>query len=118
MQVLSTNRLFLRTWEESDFNHARRLWGDADVMAFLGGPLSDEKVREKMLAEMGCQEKHGIQYWPFFEKKTDEFVGCCGLRPWVYTPPEGHEIGFHRAAFQRLGHRIVGEIGAQRDRAA
>jgi [ribosomal protein S5]-alanine N-acetyltransferase len=95
MHVLSTNRLFVRTWEESDFNYARRLWGDPDVMTFLGGPLSDEKVREKMRAEMACQEKHGVQYWPFFEKDTDEFVGCCGLRPWVYSPPEGHEIGFH-----------------------
>jgi [ribosomal protein S5]-alanine N-acetyltransferase len=93
--ILTTNRLFLRAWEEEDFELARSLWGDPDVMAFLGGPLSDEKVREKMRAEMVCREKHGIQYWPVFEKGTDDFVGCCGLRPWAYAPPEGHELGFH-----------------------
>ena len=95
MKILITDRLFLRTWEENDFRLARSLWGDADVMTFLGGPISDERVREKMQAEMACLEKHGVQYWPIFEKQSDEFVGCCGLRPWVYTPPEGHELGFH-----------------------
>ena len=95
MRILSTDRLFLRAWEENDFSLARSLWGDADVMTYLGGPLSDEKVLGKMRAEMACLEKHGVQYWPIFEKSSDEFVGCCGLRPWVYTPPEGHELGFH-----------------------
>jgi [ribosomal protein S5]-alanine N-acetyltransferase len=95
MKILSTGRLFLRSWEENDFKLARTLWGDAAVMTFLGGPLSDEKVLEKMRAEMACQEKHGVQYWPIFEKDTNDFVGCCGLRPWAYSPPEGHEIGFH-----------------------
>jgi len=95
MHVLSTDRLVLRTWEENDFALAQSLWGNPDVMAFLGGPLSDEKVQKKMRAEMACLDKHGIQYWPIFEKHTDEFVGCCGLRPWAYTPPAGHELGFH-----------------------
>jgi ribosomal-protein-alanine N-acetyltransferase len=95
MRILDTDRLFLRTWEENDFRLAQSLWGDPDVMTFLDGPLSDEKVRDKMHAEMACLQKHGVQYWPIFEKQTDEFVGCCGLRPWVYTPPLGHELGFH-----------------------
>ena len=64
-------------------------------MTFLGGRLSDDNVRDKLRAEMACSEQHGLQYWPIFEKRTDEFVGCCGLRPWAYTPPEGYELGFH-----------------------
>lgn len=95
MTILSTDRLFLRTWQEEDFPLAQRLWADPEVMAFLGGPLSDDKVRDKMRAEIACFERHGVQYWPVFERQSQEFVGCCGLRPWAYTPPEGHEIGFH-----------------------
>ena|SRR5579883_1751075 len=95
MRVLNTDRLFLRTWEANDLTFARSLWGDPEVMTFLGGPLSDEKVLEKMKAEMACAEKYGVQYWPIFEKQTNEFVGCCGLRPWAYSPPAGHELGFH-----------------------
>ena len=94
MRILETERLFLRMWEPNDFPLAKRLWGDPDVMTFLGGPLSDQRVVEKMRAEMLCAEKHGVQYWPIFEKETNEFVGCCGLRPWAYTPPAGHETGF------------------------
>jgi [ribosomal protein S5]-alanine N-acetyltransferase len=95
MRILTTDGLFLRTWEENDFSFAKSLWSDPDVMALLGGPLSDDKVLERLRAEMDCAEKHGVQYWPAFEIQTNEFVGCCGLRPWRYTPPEGHEIGFH-----------------------
>jgi RimJ/RimL family protein N-acetyltransferase len=95
VNILTTDRLFLRTWQESDFLLARSLWSDPDVMTFLGGPLSDEKVMDKMRAEMACQQKHGVQYWPIFKRGSDDFAGCCGLRPWAYTPPEGHEVGFH-----------------------
>lgn len=94
MRVLETSRLFLRTWKTEDFALARSLWGDPDVMTFLGGPLSDAQILEKMRSEMSCAERHGVQYWPIFEKETDEFAGCCGLRPWAYTPPAGHETGF------------------------
>jgi ribosomal-protein-alanine N-acetyltransferase len=95
MNILTTERLVLRTWEETDLILARSLWGDSDVMTFLGGPLNDDRVREKLKLEMACQELNGIQYWPVFEKQSDDFVGCCGLRPWAYTPPKGHELGFH-----------------------
>jgi len=111
MKILSTDRLFLRSWSENDFPLAQSLWGDADVMTFLGGPLSDEKVREKMRAEITCFEKHGVQYWPIFQKQTDEFVGCCGLRPWAYTPPEGHELGFHLVK-TKWGRGLAFEVAA------
>src|SRR5947207_15636012 len=86
MQILSTDRLFLRTWEENDFRLARSLWGDASVMTFLGGPISDEKVREKMQAEMACLEKHGVQYCPIIETQSDEFVSFLCIRTSLYTP--------------------------------
>jgi RimJ/RimL family protein N-acetyltransferase len=95
MKILSTERLYVRPWQEADFVLAQSLWSDPDVMKFLGGSLAGDKVQEKMRAEMTCFEKHGVQYWPVFENQTDEFVGCCGLRPWAYTPPEGYELGFH-----------------------
>jgi RimJ/RimL family protein N-acetyltransferase len=95
MDILQTKRLWLRTWDSADLELACSLWGDSAVMAFLGGALSREKIQEKLEAEITCQEKNGVQYWPVFEKQTDEFVGCCGLRPWAYSPPAGYELGFH-----------------------
>jgi ribosomal-protein-alanine N-acetyltransferase len=95
MKFLSTDRLYLRTWRKDDFQFAQTLWGDPEVMTFLGGPLTDDKVKDRLRAEMACYDLHGLQYWPIFEKETDAFVGCCGLRPWAYTPPDGYELGFH-----------------------
>lgn len=34
-------------------------------------------------------------YWPLFELETGEFVGCCGLKPWVHSNRPGLELGFH-----------------------
>jgi RimJ/RimL family protein N-acetyltransferase len=90
-----SRHLIFRTWSAKDFELARSLWGDADVMALLGGALAEDKVREKLQAEMTCLEKHRVQYWPIFERESDEFVGCCGTRPWNYPPFDGYEIGFH-----------------------
>ncbi|HEY2385184.1 MAG TPA: GNAT family N-acetyltransferase [Terriglobia bacterium] len=94
MRILDTGRLYLRTWETSDFPLARSLWADPDVMTFLGGPLSDDRILAKIQSEIVCAEQHGVQYWPIFETRTNDFVGCCGLRPWAYSPPAGHETGF------------------------
>lgn len=94
MRILYTDRLFLRTWRTSDFPLAKSLWGDPDVMTYLGGALSDEKVVARMRGEIACAQEHGVQYWPVFETQTNEFVGCCGMRPWAYTPPAGYEMGF------------------------
>ena len=94
MNVLSTERLFFRRWREEDFELARRLWGSQAVMRFLGDALSDEKALDRMRLEIECDEKHGVQYWPFFETQTNDFVGCCGLRPWAYTNEDAYETGF------------------------
>ena len=39
--------------------------------------------------------KNGTQYWPFFELLSGDFVGCCGLKPWLYSLQKGSEMGFH-----------------------
>ena len=111
MRILNTGRLFLRNWEPNDFPLAKSLWGDPDVMTFLGGRLSDEKIRDKMHAEIACAGKHGVQYWPIFETATKGFVGCCGLRPWAYGPPEGHEMGFALVK-TKWGRGYASEIAA------
>jgi RimJ/RimL family protein N-acetyltransferase len=38
----------------------------------------------------------GVQHWALFDHRNGEFVGCGGLRPWLYTPGEANfEVGFH-----------------------
>lgn len=91
---LRSARLGFREWTESDFGLANALWGDPEVTRLIGGPFSEEHVRQRLSREIETREAHGIQYWPIFLLATDEHVGCCGLRP--YQPNrQCYELGFH-----------------------
>jgi len=91
---LTTERLGLRRWSHQDLPLAMALWGDAEVTRFIGGPFSEDKVRERLEKEIASIEQHGVQYWPAFLLASEDFVGCCGLRS--YRPEQKIlELGFH-----------------------
>jgi [ribosomal protein S5]-alanine N-acetyltransferase len=97
MNLPATTRLEFRRWREEDLPLAVQLWGDAEVMRYIDvrGGLSDEQLRAKLQLEFGYARDFGTQYWPIFEKDNGDFVGCCGLKPWVHSPRQGFELGFH-----------------------
>ncbi|HEY2547558.1 MAG TPA: GNAT family N-acetyltransferase [Candidatus Acidoferrum sp.] len=91
---LKSERLGFRCWVEDDWPLARELWGDIEVTRFFGGPFSEEQIRARLDLEIARMKAHGSQYWPIHLLSDNEFVGCCGMRP--YRPEEGiHELGFH-----------------------
>jgi RimJ/RimL family protein N-acetyltransferase len=74
------------------------LWGDPAVTALIAsrGKLTDAQVGEKLRAEIERERSGGVQYWALFDHRNGEFVGCGGIRPWLYTPGEANfEVGFH-----------------------
>jgi [ribosomal protein S5]-alanine N-acetyltransferase len=99
MEIYRTARLLARTWApgDLDLDLAQALWGEPSVMKYIDvrGGLNREQVAEKLRAELRYQEEHGIQYWPIFEREGGAFVGCCGLKPWAWSPQPGPEMGFH-----------------------
>lgn len=98
----STARIEFRRWQLTDVTDATSLWGDADVMRYLGGPYSAEEIAARLALETSNDAAHGIQYWPIFI--DGEFAGCCGLKP--HQPEHRfYEIGFHlRPRFWRGGY--------------
>ncbi len=97
-EIFQTERLTARQWELSDLPHALELWGDPDVTQLIvsQGKLSQDQVIQRLNDEIDRQKIHGVQYWPLFETKSGQFVGCSGLRPWKFTPEEkNYELGFH-----------------------
>jgi RimJ/RimL family protein N-acetyltransferase len=43
-----------------------------------------------------CREGPRQIRWALFDHRNGDFVGCGGLRPWVYSPSEADfEVGFH-----------------------
>ena len=91
---LRTARLGFGHWTPDDLPLALGLWGDVRVTHLIGGPFSEDQVRQRLAMEVANQAAYGIQYWPLFRLADGEHVGCCGLRPY----PEGEgmlELGFH-----------------------
>jgi len=91
----TSERLGFRAWTVNDIDLAKQLWADPQVTRlFSKEPFSDQQIKERLETEIERSNSHGVQYWPIFELSTDEFVGCCGLRP--YRPDERIcELGFH-----------------------
>ena len=96
-EKFSTARLSARSWRTGDLPHAIELWGDPAVTALIDrrGKLTEEEVAQKLSAEIDRERSDGVQYWALFTRYDGEFVGCCGLRRWIYTPAPNFELGFH-----------------------
>ncbi len=91
---LKSKRLGFRCWSANDLALAMGLWGDPRVTAFIGGPFTPEKVRERLAREIQQMETHGVQYWPIFLLESHQHAGCAGLRP--YRPEQKvYELGVH-----------------------
>lgn len=88
------NKIGISTWKKEDLNLALELWGDNEVTKFIGGPFSNEKVKEKLDVEIKRLKNNNVQYYPIFDVEKGVFIGCGGLR--VYSLENGiYEIGFH-----------------------
>ena len=83
-----------RRWVESDLDLAADLWGDADVMRYIGGPYTEEQIARRLQREISNDREFGFQYWPIFLKADGAYVGACGLKPYKPEARE-YEIGFH-----------------------
>jgi ribosomal-protein-alanine N-acetyltransferase len=98
MEKFRTGRLVARSWQIEDLAHAMELWGDPAVTALIDsrGKLTEAQVREKLCAEIERGRSSGVQYWALFDHRDGDFVGCGGLRPWVYGSSKADfEVGFH-----------------------
>jgi ribosomal-protein-alanine N-acetyltransferase len=91
---MQSERLLFKTWDGSMEVLAEELWGNADVTALIGGPFSADQVESRLQREVGTQASCNVQYWPIFDKTSDRFIGCCGLRPRDLANGQ-YELGFH-----------------------
>jgi hypothetical protein len=66
------------------------------VLLYARRPRPQTSHRRPDDAEIERERSGGVQYWALFDHRNGEFVGCGGLRPWLYTPGEANfEVGFH-----------------------
>ncbi len=78
--TLLTDRLILRPHEAGDFTAAAAMWGDPDVVRFIGGATrSPQEVWFAILRGRGLWPIKGFGYWAIIERRTGEFLGEGGF---------------------------------------
>ena len=95
--IAETDRLILRTIEESDAAEQSRVLNTPTVMARLGGPKELHEIEAKHAKSMALYAREGFSFLFLIEKETGEMVGHAGIKR-VDNPlarNEGdHEIGW------------------------
>ncbi len=92
--ILESDRLILRTWALEDADAAFKIWGNAEVMQFIGKPFESVEVAQRALGNaIAAQEKNGFCLWAAVEKSSAEVIGCCGFH--LYEDGSALELAYH-----------------------
>lgn len=93
--MIETNRLFLRPFQEFDFEDLKSVWGDHETMSFYPEPYSDDRIRKIISKQIENFEEHGCGLFAVLEKYTGAFVGDCGITIQDIDGVHEFEIGYH-----------------------
>jgi len=103
---MKTKRIGFSKWSDIDLNLAAQLWGDEEVTRFIcaTGKFTNQDIMHRLETEICNEKQFHIQYWPIFELASEEFIGCCGIRPFK-SEAHSYEIGFHlRKKYWGIGY--------------
>jgi RimJ/RimL family protein N-acetyltransferase len=81
MSVLETDRLVLRPFRANDLDLLQALYGDPEVMRYVGSGavLDREQTRARLEQTVAHWHRHGYGMWALVHKHDGRFVGRCGL---------------------------------------
>jgi len=107
---ITTARLLLREWRNSDRAPYAALNGDPDVMQHFPSRLTPEQSDEMVDRIMAGWRTHGFGLWAVERLDTTEFIGFVGLLSpiWEASFTPCVEIGW-RLAKQHWGHGFAPE---------
>jgi RimJ/RimL family protein N-acetyltransferase len=76
---IRTERLELRPFAPADAAAMLLVYGDAEVMRYVG-TVADAAETQRMLADYAeHQERHGFSFWAVVERASGEVIGDAGL---------------------------------------
>lgn len=102
--IFETERLIIRAWIPSlDAEQAFEIYGDPEVMRFLGdgktaSSVKDVRARLEQVNERYAKLNNGTGYWAILEKATGRLVGSVILKQLPDNeeqPTADYEIGWH-----------------------
>lgn len=98
-ELISTERLILRAWQDTDIAIFTEINQDPKVIEFLAGPLYTKQAAEFINKANLHLREHGFGLWAVALKDTGELIGFVGLRkidfdlPFCPTVEIGWRIG-------------------------
>lgn len=96
--ALSTDRLVLRRWRESDLEPWAEMNADPAVREHLGPVLARAQSDASVARFEADFDERGFGWWAVEVRSTAEFIGFAGLDPVDDDlPPTGVEIGWRLA---------------------
>ena len=96
MKILETKRLLLRRLEPTDLDDLFALYSDPEVRRYFPeGTLSYQETKEELEWFLDGHPQHPeLGLWATIHKETDQFIGRCGLLPWIIDQQPEVEIAY------------------------
>lgn len=96
MIILETNRLLLRHFVMSDLDDLFTFYSDPDVVKYIpDAPRTHEETKEELeWFRNGHPKFPELGLWATIEKQTGQFIGRCGLLPWIIDEQQEVEVAF------------------------
>ena len=82
--ILETERLFLATWQLSDWTALRPIATDVEVMRYITGGCqwTDERIQLFVSRQVDLFSERGFCRWKLLLKPAQEMIGFCGVGFW------------------------------------
>ncbi len=94
--ILETDRLLLRRLIPGDLDALFALYSDPEIRRYFPeGTLSYEETREELEWFLNGHPDHPeLGLWATIHKQDDQFIGRCGLLPWVIDGQSEVEVAY------------------------
>jgi RimJ/RimL family protein N-acetyltransferase len=92
--IMETERIYLREMDGNDYEDLSEILQDKDVMYAYEHSFSDDETKEWLEKQFKRYKEYGFGLWALIDKKTQEFIGQCGLSIQNVNNKEYLEIGY------------------------